>query len=161
MSVTHTVCNMTNFIDPTDYNASIHREILSSLLRETSSGGQPNPEYDSNIVEVCEDRAIDEMRAYLDKTYDCEAIFLARGAERHSLILMFALDITIYHIFCIHNPYKISDIRKERYDRAIEWLKGVAKGDLTISGAPRRPEDEQKTNSPWQIEADRVRPTIL
>lgn len=152
---------MTNFIDPTDYNASIHREILSSLLRETSAGGQPNPDYDPNIVEICEDRAVDEMRAYLDKSYDCDAIFSARAEQRHSLILMFALDIAIYHIYCIHNPYKISDIRKERYERAVEWLKSVARGAVTIYGAPRLDRQQAKDNSPWQISADPIRPTLL
>ena len=152
---------MSNFIEPSDYNASIHREILSSLLREKTAGGQPNPDYDPIVVEVCEDRAIGEMRSYLCKTYDCEKIFTAQGEERHSLILMFALDIAIYHIFSIHNPYKIADIRKERYERALEWLKGVAKGNISIAGAPRLPEAEQGNNSPWQIKADTVRPTIL
>lgn len=152
---------MSNFIDPSDYNASIHREILASLLREQSASGMPNPDYDPNIVEVCEDRAVDEMRAYLEKIYDCTRIFEARGKDRHSLILMFALDIAIYHIFCIHNPYKIADIRKERYERALEWLKGVAKGELTISGAPRLDSETQEQNSPWQIVADPLRPTIL
>lgn len=152
---------MSNFIDPSDYNASIHKEILSSLLRETSAGGQPNPDYDPNIVEVCEDRAIAEMRSYMSKTYDCDKIFSARGAERHSLVLMFALDIAIYHIFCLHNPYKMSEIRKDRYERAMEWLKMVGKGDSTIDGAPRLESDTQQANSPWQISSTSIRPTLL
>lgn len=152
---------MDNFITISDYQASIHKEILSSLLRETSAGGQPNPDYDPNIVEICEDRAVDEMRAYLDKSYDCDAIFSARAEQRHSLILMFALDIAIYHIYCIHNPYKISDIRKERYERAVEWLKSVARGAVTIHGAPRLDSQQAKDNSPWQISADPIRPTLL
>lgn len=152
---------MANFITPEDYNASIHREILSSLLRETSAGGQPNPNYDPQVIEVCEDDAILEMCSYLDKTYDCNAIFSARGGERHSLILRFALDIAIYHIFCIHNPYKIADIRKERYERALEWLKGVSRGEITIYGAPRLDSEEQKKNSPWQINSEPLRPTLL
>ena len=28
------------------------------------------------------------------------------------------------YIFCQHNPYKLAKIRQDRYDRAIEWLKG-------------------------------------
>lgn len=125
------------------------------------AGGQPNPDYDPAVVDICGERAISEMRAYLEKTYDCNKIFSARGDERHSLILMFALDIAIYHIFSIHNPYKIADIRKERYERALDWLKAVAKGELTISDAPRLPEEGLRENSPWQIEADTVRPTLI
>ena len=151
---------MANFITPEDYSASIHREILSSLLRETSAGGQPNPDYDPQVIEICEDRTISEMSSYLDKIYDCDAIFSAVGKERHNLILMFALDITIYHIFSIHNPYKIADIRKDRYERAIEWLKGVSRGEITIHGAPRLDSEEQKMNSPWQIDAETLRPTL-
>ena len=146
---------MNNFINIEDYDASIHREILDALLRKES------PTYDPQIVEICEDRAVSEMRGYLNKIYDCNAIFSARGEDRHPLILMFALDIAIYHIFTQHNPYKIAKIRLDRYERAIEWLTGVMGGDVTIDGAPLMPEDELKNNSRWQIQADGLRPTLL
>lgn len=145
---------MTNFINIEDYDATIHREILDSLLRKESAS------YDPQIIEICEDRAVAEMRSYMNKTYDCNAIFSATGDDRHALILMFAIDITVYHIFCQHNPYKIAKIRQDRYDRAVEWLKGVMKGDVTIDGAPLLPEEDLSDNSPWQIQADDVRPTL-
>lgn len=145
---------MAAFINIEDYDASIHREILDSLLRADSEN------YDPQIIEICEDRAIAEMKSYLNKTYDVEEIFSATGTDRNALILMFALDIAIYHIFCQHNPYKISQIRQDRYDRAIEWLKGVMKGDITIADAPRLPEEEEKANSAWQIAADDIRPVM-
>lgn len=145
---------MANFIDITDYDATIHKEILDSLLRKDSAS------YDPQIIEICEDRAVAEMRSYMNKAYDCDAIFSATGTDRHALILMFAIDITVYHIFCQHNPYKMSKIRQDRYDRAIEWLKGVMKGDLTIDGAPLIEEPNLSDNSPWQIQADDARPTF-
>lgn len=145
---------MAAFINIEDYDASIHREILDSLLRADSEN------YDPQIIEICEDRAIAEMTSYLNKTYDVNAIFSATGSDRNALILMFALDITIYHIFCQHNPYKISQIRQDRYERAIEWLKGVMKGDITIADAPRLPEEEEKANSAWQIAAEEIRPIL-
>lgn len=146
---------MDNFIDIGDYDASIHREILDSLLRSGSD------DYDPQIVEICENRAVAEMRSYMNKTYDCDAIFSARGEDRHPLILMFALDIAIYHIYCQHNPYKMSKIRQDRYDRAVKWLEGIMAGDVTIDGAPLLPEDELADKSRWQIVADDVRPTML
>ncbi len=146
---------MDNFIDIKDYDASIHTEILNALLRANS------PTYDPQIVEICEDRAVAEMRSYMNKAYDCEAIFAACGNNRHTLILMFALDIAIYHIFCQHNPYKMSKMREDRYNRALEWLKGIMKGDITIEGAPRLPQDTLTNNSPWQIKADDIRPVLL
>lgn len=152
---------MSNFIERTDYDAALHREILSSLLRETSAGGQPNPDYNPQVIEACEDNAIALMRSYLSNSYDCEAIFSARGAERHQLILMFAVDIAVYNILSLSNPQKMSKTREERYTRAIEWLKEVYRRDLPIEGAPRLPKDQQEGNSPWQIQADNVRPTLL
>lgn len=145
---------MQNFIQLTDYDASIHREILDSLLRQGTAG------YDPQIVEICEDRAIAEMRSYLGKKYDCNAIFSQTDDGRHPLILMFAIDIAIFHIFCQHNPYKMSKIRQDRYDRAVEWLKGVMKGDVTIDGAPLLPADIIQDNSQWQIHSDEVRPVL-
>ncbi len=145
---------MADFISTGDYDATIHREILDSLLRKESAS------YDPQVIEICEDRAIAEMRSYMNKTYDCNAIFSAAGDDRHALILMFAIDIAVYHIFCQHNPYKMSKIRQDRYDRAVEWLKGVMKGDVTIDGAPLLPEGDLNGNSPWQIQADDIRPTL-
>lgn len=145
---------MQNFISLEDYDASIHREILDSLLRQGTS------DYDPQIIEICEDRAISEMKSYLNKKYDCQAIFSQTGAERHPLILMFALDIAIYHIFCQHNPYKMSKIREDRYERATAWLKGVMKGDITVEGAPLLPSDALSDNSNWQIKSEEVRPVF-
>ena len=145
---------MSNFIDITDYDASIHKEILDSLLRQGTA------DYDPQIVEICEDRAIAEMRSYLNKKYDCNRIFEARGTDRHALVLMFALDIAIYHIYCQHNPYKISKSREDRYNRAVEWLKGVMQGDVTIDGAPLLPTDDLEDKSRWQIKAEEIRPIL-
>lgn len=121
---------MSQFIDIKDYDASVHREILDALVRD-----------DESLVEICEDRAIAEMRGYLSKRYDCDVIFSASGEARNQLILMMVIDITVYHIFCIHNPLKLSQVRKDRYERAVEWMKAVAKEDISIDGAPLLPED--------------------
>lgn len=125
---------MQNFIAITDYDASIHREILDAVTRE-----------DQSIIEICEDRALAEMRCYLSGRYDCEQIFTQEGTTRHQLILMMALDISIYHIFCIHNPQKLSQMRKDRYDRAVEWLKAVQKGNIVITGAPAIADPQQRS----------------
>lgn len=122
---------MSQFIEPADYDASIHREILDALTRE-----------DNSIVEICEDRAIAEMRGYLSRRYDADAIFTATGSDRNQLVLMMAIDLAVYHIFCIHNPQKLSQIRKDRYDRAKEWLKQVANEEISIDGAPLLPQEE-------------------
>lgn len=126
---------MTNFIDISDYDASIHREILDSLVRD-----------DQTIVEICEERAIAEMKSYLARRYDVKAIFEARGTERNQLVLMMAIDIAVYHIFSIHNPAKIAQIRKDRYERAKEWIIAVADEKISISDAPLLPGEDRAGN---------------
>ena len=44
---------MTHFIDPEDYDATVHRDIIDSLTRG-----------DNSILDICEDRAIAEMKSY-------------------------------------------------------------------------------------------------
>ena len=75
---------MSQFVELTDYDASIHREILDALIRE-----------DNSIIEICEDRAITEMRCYLSKRYDCDQLFSATGTERNQLVLMMVVDIVV------------------------------------------------------------------
>lgn len=141
---------MSKFINPEDYDASIHREILDSLTRN-----------DDAIIEICEDRAIKEMRGCLSARYDVDAIFSAEGADRNQLVLMMAVDIAVYHLFCIHNPKNMSQIRKDRYERAMEWLKQVAGFKIVIDGAPKLPEEEQKQNSPWLMSSNPKRTNHL
>lgn len=127
---------MSNFITTSDYNASIHAEILAAITRD-----------DTIAVDICEDRAIQEMRGYLGVRYDCDALFAASGTARNQLVLMMAVDITVYHIFCIGNPQKLSQMRKDRYDRAVEWLKAVSKGAINIDGAPLLPAETLASKS--------------
>ena len=131
---------MSSFIDTEDYDASIHAEILDSLLRS-----------DMSLIEICEDRAVAEMRGYMRTRYDVDAIFGARGAERNALVLMMAIDISIYHAFSIHNPQKMSPLRQRRYERAIEWLKGVQTGAIVIDGAPTLPTETLAKNGYYQM----------
>ncbi len=141
---------MSHFITPQDYDASIHRDILDALTRN-----------DEAIVEICEDRAIAEMRGYLSARYDTDAIFAAQGEARNQLILMMAVDITVYHLFSIHNPKNMSQIRKDRYERAVEWLKQVAAFKVTVDGAPRLPEEQRKQSSPWLMASNPQRTNHL
>lgn len=142
---------MNNFIQITDYDATIHREILDSLLREEAGS--------SATVEVCENRAIATVRSLIGNRYDCDAIFAATGDQRNVIILKVCVDISVYEIFCQHNPYKMSKIREDRYKDAMTFLREVRNFDASIDGAPLLPEETQADNSRWQIESDCLRAT--
>lgn len=135
---------MAEFITIDDYDATVHREILDALVRE-----------DETVIEICEDRAIDEMRCYMSQVYDCNKIFAARGEERSQIVLMFALDIAVYHIFCIHNPHNMFQIRIDRYERAVEWLKGIQKGQIRVDGLPPAPVAEgESPSTPYLVSSN-------
>jgi phage gp36-like protein len=119
--------------DKSDYPQSIHLEILDALTRN-----------DDTILPLIEERNISLMKGYLENRYDVEAIFNATGEERDRVILSVLLDIVIYDVFSIHNPQKLSQVRKDRYDRAMKWLKAVQRGEIAISGAPKV--EEMHTN---------------
>lgn len=142
---------MNNFITVDDYDATIHREILDSLLREEAGS--------SATIEVCENRAIATVRSLIGNRYDCDAIFAATGDQRNVIILKVCIDIAVYEIFCQHNPYKMSKIREDRYKDAMTFLREVRDFDASIDGAPLLPEETQADNSRWQIESDSLRAT--
>lgn len=142
---------MSEFIKIEDYDATIHREILDALIRA-----------DESIIEVCEDRAVAQMRSYMSRVYDCDKIFAQRGSQRNQLVLMFAIDIAVYHIFCIHNPHNMSQIRVDRYDRAVEWLKGVQKGEIDVDGLPAAQIDDDKiAATPYLISSNPKRHNFI
>ena len=134
---------MAQFITPEYYDASIHQEILDAVIRS-----------DRQIVEICEDRAIAQMRGYLSARYDCDRVFSAEGEKRNQLVLMMALDIAIYHIFSIHNPRNMSQIRVDRYERAVEWLKGVRSGDISVDGLPEVEEETKNAASQFRMRSN-------
>jgi len=141
---------MSQFITKQDYGASIHTEILDALTRS-----------DKNIIEICEDRAISEMKGYLSGRYDIDAAFAARGKSRNELLLMMALDIAVYHIFCIHNPRNISQVRTDRYKRAIEWLKGVQRGNIVVDGLPLASVEVREKNASHVITSNPKRTSYI
>lgn len=61
------------------------------------------------------------------------------GDNRNQQIVMYLIDITLYHLHSRINPRNVPDLRKERYDGngpnqtggAVGWMKKVASGDVT------------------------------
>lgn len=53
--------------------------------------------------------------------------------ERNPLLVMYACDIALYHLHGRISPRQIPDLRISRYERAIEWLEDVRKGNVNLS----------------------------
>jgi phage gp36-like protein len=113
------------FITKTDYESSIHAEILDAVTRQ-----------DDSILDIIANQAMEEVASYLAGRYDTAAIFAEEDTGRHPLILSITKDVVLYHLHAIHNPARFPQIRQDRYDRAIDWLKGVQRGDINPVGLP-------------------------
>lgn len=74
--------------------------------------------------------AVEEIAGYLRPKYDCDKIFSAEGNDRNRQIVMYAADIALYNMIAAQPQRMGSDVRKERYERAIKWLEGVAAGKI-------------------------------
>lgn len=53
------------------------------------------------------------------------------GDVRSALVIMFLLDMVIYHIHARIAPQNVPVIRENRYNAAIKYLRDVQKGDIT------------------------------
>lgn len=84
---------------------------------------------DNTIPQAAIDAAISEARGYLTD-YDTVATFAATGAARNALLLTFVKDIATWHFLVLCNAGAELQLRQDRYERAIAWLKAVQKGDV-------------------------------
>ena len=85
---------------------------------------------DDTLVASAVDGAVSEAKGYLG-SYDTGTIFNTSGAARNSLLLIFVKDITVWHLIKLSNYQADIEYRGKLYDRAVSWLKGVQKGDIT------------------------------
>lgn len=88
-----------------------------------------------------------EMESYLNQRFNVGNIFNKTGAARNPLIVMYMIDIALYHLHSRVTPRMIPQIRIDRYDSAIEWLKMVAKGTISPD-LPKKADAEGETVIP-------------
>lgn len=107
------------FITDEDYKVVIGESALK-VVSQASQEVRDNAE-----MEACE-----EIAGYLRPKYDTGAIFTAEAGSRNRLVVMYAADIALYHMVAALPQKMGSEIRKERYERAIKWLEGVQAGRI-------------------------------
>lgn len=104
-------------------------------------------EGDESITLQALDTAEQEVKSYfytnhrkefLDgrNRYDVDAIFSAVGEQRNALIVSLCLSVAKWYIVDLCNADIIYEQAKERYDRAIEYLKKINKGDVSLGNLP-------------------------
>lgn len=112
------------FINDNDYHVVIGENSLKVISQVST-----------DIRSAAELQAQAEIAGYLNPKYDTTAIFNPENT-RHPLIVMYTCDIALYHMSAAMPGKMGSEVRKERYDRAIRWLEGVANGKIVPTGLP-------------------------
>ncbi len=121
------------FITEEDYKVVIGDNALK-VISQAEEANRANAEAE----------ALEEISGYLRPKFDCTAIFSAEGDERNRLIVMYTCDIALYHMASAMPQKMGSEIRKERYDRAIKWLEGVQAGKI-VPDLPLAVDEEGNT----------------
>lgn len=85
---------------------------------------------DPDNIENAISEAVEEVAGYLRPKYDCEKAFSMEGKQRNSQLVMYTVDIALYNMIACLPQRMGSEVREERYERAIKWLEGVQSGKI-------------------------------
>ena len=114
-----TLQNVSNmaFLTPEELQTHLYKENIETISRE-----------DDAIVAAAIDAAIEEASGYLG-AYDRKEIFGAVGDQRNALLLIFVKDIAVWHFVNLCNAGTDLQLRQDRYERAVAWLKSVQRSE--------------------------------
>jgi phage gp36-like protein len=112
------------FLTPDDYGPLINDNILAQIISNNQG-----------VLLEAEQMAQAEMESYLSARFDTDQIFSQTDADRHKAVVMYLVDITLYHLHSRITPRNIPQLRTDRYNAALHWLNMVADGRL----APKLP----------------------
>lgn len=109
------------FLTETDYKGLTDTQTLNVLQQ-----------YDALTRQRAEGDAKEEISGYLRPVYDVDATFAATGNNRNPKIVSLMVDITLYNLSTWLPGRMNSDVRIDRYDRAVEYLNKVSAGKVII-----------------------------
>lgn len=128
---------MARFLQDSDYEMQIKTEI-----RRLLDGSTPDLAGNYKLLKA-ENAATGQIRHWIGNRIDCDAVFIAPldPDTRDAFIVMITIDITLYHLYSQTGNKDVPEHRQNRYDDAIEWLKGVGRGEID-SELPPQPDDQ-------------------
>lgn len=115
------------FLSEADYSVQIKADVLT-IVKNTDA--LPNAELMAQA----------EMESFLNARFDVAQIFNKTADQRNPVVLMYLIDLTLYHIHSNISPRNIPELRGIRYEAAITWLKMVASGKINPD-LPTKDED--------------------
>jgi phage gp36-like protein len=134
------------FLTPQELESAIYQYQIDQIVG-----------YDETVVLTAIETAIEEVKSYLTPSeknerkdgrlmYDVDAVFAAEGTERNALILSHTKTVAIWHIIQLCNADVIYEHVKERYDRAVSWLRDLASGKTNLKSLPQLSVEESPAN---------------
>lgn len=84
---------------------------------------------DETMLTAALDAAVQEAKSYL-KAYDIAAELAKTGSQRNALLVIFIKDIAVWHFINICRVNTSLELRQDRYERAVTWLKAVQRGEV-------------------------------
>lgn len=94
-----------------DLTQGIHQEVLDVIVR--------TPENAENAIR----EAMREVESYLSQRYNIADEFTKTGDARTEMVVKLVRDIALYNCYSIHNPSSMPEVRRQKYDDAIAFLK--------------------------------------
>lgn len=90
---------------------------------------------------------INQKKEFLDgrKIYDVDKTFSAKGNDRNALLVSLGLSVAKWYIVDLCNADIIYQHAKERYDRAIEYLQKINKGEVSLGNIPTLQDTNQES----------------
>ena len=113
-------------------------------------------EGDENIPLQAIASAEEEVRSYLAAIewsdgrprLDVPAILGATGNSRNALLVRMTATIAKFYVIELCNADIIYETAKERYDRAVTWLRQLSRGEIKLSTLPETPDiDPESTGT--------------
>ena len=112
-------------------------------------------EGDENITLQAMAAAEEELRSYITAPewsdgrtkYDIPLILGATGTNRNALLVRMAVTLAKFYVIELCNAGIIYETAKERYDRAITWLKQFARGEIKLSTLPETADTDETTGT--------------
>lgn len=86
----------------------------------------------SDEIDEAELAVIAEVEAFLSNRYDMGQVW-NDTQERNRLLVMLMVDMSLYHLHSRLNPGAVPEIRQLRYEQALDILKKIASGQLSLS----------------------------
>lgn len=132
------------FLTETDLGTTIYSYQIDQITEENN-----------DITAQAMAAAEEELRSYISAPlwsdgrikYDILLIMNTTGNDRNALLVRMAVTLAKFYIIELCNADIIYETAKERYDRAITWLKQFARGEIKLSTLPQTANTNDSTGT--------------